>query len=65
MSNYLAVGQAENGLLVGLHPKQVVRVTDLGSGKKLPPQDARGKEAATDTIAIYQLASELLKKGHR
>jgi arylsulfatase A-like enzyme len=65
MSNYLAVGQEANGLLVGLHPKREIRVTDVQSGQKVPLEDARAKDAATDTIAIYQLASEMLKKGHR
>jgi hypothetical protein len=65
MSNYLAVGQEKDGILVGLHPKRKVRVTDLSAGHTLPPQDPRAKDATADTIAIYQLASELLKKGHR
>ena len=65
MSNYLAVGQEKDGILVGLHPKRKVRVTDLDAKKTLSPQDPRAKDATADTIAIYQLASELLKKGHR
>lgn len=65
MSNYLAVGQEAGGILTELHPKRKVRVTDLKSGQTLPPQDARAKKSTADTIAIYQLASELLKKGHR
>jgi phosphoglycerol transferase MdoB-like AlkP superfamily enzyme len=65
MSNYLTVGQEAGGILTELLPKQKVRVTDLKAGKELPLQDAHAKNAAADTIAIYQLASELLKKGHR
>jgi phosphoglycerol transferase MdoB-like AlkP superfamily enzyme len=65
MSNYLAVGQEANGILTELHPKRKVKVTDLKSGQHLPPEDSRAKDATSDTIAIYQLASDLLKKGHR
>ena len=65
MSNYLTVGQESDDILTELLPKRKVRITDLKSGQGLPLQDARAKDAAKDTIAIYQLASELLKKGRR
>jgi phosphoglycerol transferase MdoB-like AlkP superfamily enzyme len=65
MSDYLTVGQEANGILTELLPKRKVRVTDLKAGQQLPLQDARAKDATADTIAVYQLASELLKKGHR
>jgi phosphoglycerol transferase MdoB-like AlkP superfamily enzyme len=65
MSNYLAVGHEEDGILVELLPKQTVRVTDLKSGKTLSPEDVRRKDAVTETIAYYQLAADLLNRKKR
>jgi phosphoglycerol transferase MdoB-like AlkP superfamily enzyme len=63
MSNYLGVGHEEDGILVELLPKRVIRVTDAKSGKPLSAVDLKGKDAINETIAYYQLASDLLKTG--
>ena len=62
MSNYLTVGHVEDGILVELLPKRVIRVTDVQSGKPLSQDDLKGKDAVNETIAYYQLAADLLKK---
>jgi phosphoglycerol transferase MdoB-like AlkP superfamily enzyme len=64
MSNYLTVGHVEDGILVELLPKRVIRVTDVRSGKPLSKEALKSKDAVNETIAYFQLAADLLKK-HR
>lgn len=60
MANYLTVGHMEGGVLVELSPKGRSRVFDADTGRALAPGDPRSALSIKETVAHYQLASDLL-----
>jgi hypothetical protein len=63
MANYLTVGYMEDGVVVELSPRRRVRVVEAGSGRPLPPDDARGRHFVDEAIGYYEVATEVLA-GH-
>jgi membrane-anchored protein YejM (alkaline phosphatase superfamily) len=60
MSNYLTVGYLEGGVLVELSPKRQSRVRD-SDGRVLAASDPRAQTSLRETIAYFQVASDVLK----
>jgi hypothetical protein len=61
MGNYLTVGHMEDGILVELSPKKRARVTEARSGRELAPDNPQVAHAINETVAYYQVASDILR----
>jgi phosphoglycerol transferase MdoB-like AlkP superfamily enzyme len=61
MGNYLTVGHMENGVLVELSPKQRARVRNSETGEQILRDDPRSATWINETVAYYQLASDILQ----
>ena len=61
MANYLTVGHMENGILVELSPKQRARVLNSQTGEQISRDDPRSAAWVNETVAHYQVASEVLQ----
>ena len=61
MANYLTVGHVEDGVLVELSPKRRNRALDANSGRELPAGDPRIQPSLDETIAYYQVATDVLR----
>jgi len=61
MGNYLTVGHMEDGILVELSPKKRARVTEARSGRELAPDSPQVAHAINETVAYYQVASDILR----
>ncbi len=62
LANYQTVGYLEDGMLVELRPKSVVRVTDATTGAELPVS-GRAKELVDEAVGYYQSASQAFRSG--
>ena len=62
MANYLTVGHLESGIMVELGPKKHVRVLEAASGKEVPSDDPRVMNWIQETIAHYQVASDIVRQ---
>jgi arylsulfatase A-like enzyme len=60
MANYLTVGHMEDGILVELSPKHRARVLDSLTGQQLSRDDPRSAASINETVAHYQVASDIL-----
>jgi phosphoglycerol transferase MdoB-like AlkP superfamily enzyme len=60
MANYLTVGHMEDGILVELSPKQRARVLQSQTGQQLAGDDPRRAASINETVAHYQVASDIL-----
>jgi phosphoglycerol transferase MdoB-like AlkP superfamily enzyme len=60
MANYLTVGHMEDGILVELSPKQRARVLHSQTGQQLARDDPRRAASINETVAHYQVASDIL-----
>ena len=65
MANYLTVGHMEGGVMVELSPKQRVRVLEVASGKEWPAGDPAVAHWVRETIAHYQVASDVVRRMSR
>jgi hypothetical protein len=61
IANYLTVGHMEDRILVELSPKQKARVVEAGTGREIPPTDAKRKSWINETVAHYQIVSSILR----
>jgi len=60
MANYLTVGHMEDGILVELSPKHRARVLNSQTGQQLAGDDPRRAASINETVAHYQVASDIL-----
>ena len=60
MANYLTVGHMEDGILVELSPKHRARVLNSQTGQQLARDDPRRAASINETVAHYQVASDIL-----
>src|SRR5262245_1947974 len=60
MANYLTVGHMEDGILVELSPKHRARVLHSQTGQQLAGDDPRRAASINETVAHYQVASDIL-----
>ena len=61
MANYLTVGYVEDDLLVELSPKRRHRIVDAKSGRSLSQEDPRTEYTLAETIAHFQVATDVLR----
>ena len=62
MANYLTVGHLEGGIMVELGPKRHVRVLETASGREVTSDDPRFMRWVQETIAHYQVASDIVHR---
>lgn len=60
IANYLTVGYAEDNVLVELSPKRRSRLLDA-TGRPLSKTDSRGQQMLIETIAHFQVATDVLR----
>jgi len=61
LANYLTVGYVEDNVLVELSPKRRSRILDAKSGSLLSKNDPRAQYVLRETIAHFQVATDVLR----